>query len=273
MMECSYDFLIADLLMRVQSPKKLQIPDNFQPFLVTSRLDRKADILLEIDFRLVEADSLQPSEKFHWNNGEYIVCQEPAGRGAPCRLFLPPDFAEDFCRQGHWLNYIPMERLLLLHGRIMLHASAVIHQGRAFLFSAPSGGGKSTHAALWQDHFGAQILNGDKVVLYAKEKGLMACGSPVAGTSGIYVPKSIPLAAVFMLKKAGHNRVLPLSQKEAVLGLYSEAVKSARDAEFNSRLLDCILSMKEKTSIYSLECLPHKSAVECILKETEGVTP
>ena len=272
-MECSYDFLIADLLMRVRSPRKLQIPDNFQPFLVTSRLDRKADILLEIEFRLVDADSLRRAETFYWREEEYIVCQEPAGRGTPCRLFLPPDFAEDFCRQGHWLNYLPMERLLLSYGRVILHASAVIHQGKAFLFSAPSGGGKSTHAALWQEHYGAQILNGDKVVLYAGKNGLMACGSPMAGTSGIYVPQCIPLAAVFMLKKAGHNRVRCLSQREAVLGLYGEAVKSARDAEFNSRLLDCILSMKEEIPIYSLECLPHKSAVECILQETEGKTP
>ena len=259
--------------MRVRSPRKLQVPDNFQPFLVTSRLDRKADILLEIEFQLVNADSLQRAEKFHWSKGEYIVCQEPAGRGAPCRLFLPPDFAEDFCRQGHWLNYLPMERLLLPFGRVILHASAVDYQGKAFLFSAPSGGGKSTHAALWQAHYGAQILNGDKVILYAGENGLMACGSPVAGTSGIYVPKCIPLAAVFMLKKAGHNCVRPLSQREAVLGLYGEAVKSAWDAEFNSRLLDCILSMNEKIPVYLLECLPHKSAVECILQETEGITP
>ena len=269
----SYDFLIADLLMRVQATEELQIPDNFQPFLTTSGPERKADILLEIQFRLVDADSLQRAEKIHWRDGEYIVCQEPAGRGTPCRLFLPPDFQEDFSRQGQWLNYIPMERLLLPFGRVILHASAVIYQGKAFLFSARSGGGKSTHAALWQEHFGGQILNGDKVILYAGEQGLMACGSPVAGSSQIYVPKCIPLAAVFLLKKAPHNRLLPVSQREAVLALYSETVKSARDPEFNSRVLDCVLSLKKETEVYLLECLPHKSAVECILQEKEGITP
>lgn len=259
--------------MRVQSPKELQIPDNFQPFLVTSRLDRKADILLEIRFQLMEPDSLRSAEKIHWSKGEYIVCQEPAGRGTPCRLFLPPDFAEAFCRQGQWLNYIPMERLLLPHGRVILHASAVDYQGKAFLFSAHSGGGKSTHAALWQEHFGGQILNGDKVILYAGEKGLMACGSPIAGSSQIYVPKCIPLEAVFMLKKAPYNRISPVTQREAVLALYSEAVKSKTDTEFNSRVLDCILSLKKNADVYLLECLPHKSAVECILKQKEGNIP
>ena len=272
-MECSYDFLIADLLMRISCPEELHIPENFQPFLITSCLDRKADILLEITFQLVNAETLQRAEKIHWNNGEYIVCQEPAGRGTPCRLFLPPAFREDFCRQGQWLRYIPLERLLLPYGRVLLHASAVDYQGKALLFSAPSGGGKSTHAALWQKHCGAQILNGDKVILYAGENGPMASGGPVAGTSGIYIPKSIPLAAVFMLRKAGYNHVRPLSQREAVLGLYGEAVKSARDARFNSDLLDCILAMKKDIPVYLLECLPHESAVACIFEETEGIIP
>lgn len=259
--------------MRVQSPRKLQIPDNFQPFLVAFEENRKADILLEIAFQLVDADSLQKAQKTLWSNGEYIVCQEPAGRGMPCRLFLPPDFAESFCRESNWLNYIPMERLLLPHGRVILHASAVVYQGKAYLFSARSGGGKSTHAALWQDHFGAQILNGDKVILYAGSNGLIACGSPIAGSSEIYVPKCIPLASVYMLKKAPCNRLLPMNQKDALLALYAEAVKASDDVGFNSRLLDCVLTLQKQTDVYSLECLPHKSAVECILQKIEGKTP
>ena len=98
----------------------------------------------------------------------------------------------------------------------------------------------------------------------------MACGSPIAGRSGIYVPKCIPLAAVFILKKAGHNRLLPMSRREAVLALYGEAVKSARDTEFNSRVLDCVLSLEREIEIRELECLPHRSAVECILQKQKG---
>ena len=41
-------------------------------------------------------------------------------------------------------------RELIGHGRLFLHASAVVHEGAAYLFSAPSGTGKSTHTALWR---------------------------------------------------------------------------------------------------------------------------
>ena len=42
-----------------------------------------------------------------------------------------------------------------------LHASAVMLDGRAYLFSAPSGTGKSTHTEKWCRLFGAEYLNDD----------------------------------------------------------------------------------------------------------------
>ena len=58
----------------------------------------------------------------------------------------------------------------------------------------------------------------------------------------------------------------------AVLGLYGEAVKSARDAEFNSRLLDLIEKLRVQVPVLSLACLPEKSAVECVLQNNERMT-
>ena len=42
---------------------------------------------------------------------------------------------------------------LLKHQGFMIHASAVEKEGKAYLFSAPSGTGKSTHAQLWRQTF------------------------------------------------------------------------------------------------------------------------
>ena len=56
---------------------------------------------------------------------------------------------------------------LLNFDGMMLHASAVILDGWAYLFSAPSGTGKSTHTALWRKVFGedkALILDRKSVV-------------------------------------------------------------------------------------------------------------
>ena len=48
-----------------------------------------------------------------------------------------------------WLFYAK----LLLHGGMMLHSSAVELDGNAYLFSGPSGVGKSTQTGLWTKLF------------------------------------------------------------------------------------------------------------------------
>ena len=55
-----------------------------------------------------------------------------------------------------------LPQLLLPFSCVLLHASVIEYAGGAVLFSAPSGTGKSTQAALWARHRGAHIRNGDK---------------------------------------------------------------------------------------------------------------
>lgn len=206
----------------------------------------------------------------HFDKVEFVKPKESAGRGEPCRLLLPEKIASSFCQHGCWLNCFPMEQLLLPWGRIILHASAVIYQGKAYVFAAPSGVGKSTHAALWETHFGAHILNGDKVILHIGEEGVMASGGPAAGSSGIYRNETVPVAAVYLLKQGAENRLEPVPKRAAILSLYSQAVKSSRDADFNSQLFDLATTIERQLAVFSLECLPEKSAVECILNNRKG---
>lgn len=273
-----YDFLISDLLFRVECQEELRVPENFQPFLTASDSLRCPDILLEIVFYtpdMARAPAFKEmtagaAEKIRWKDGVDIIRSEPAGRGQPCRLFVPSGFAAGFCEHGRWLLYFAMERLLLPFHRIVLHASAVIYQGNAYLFSAPSGGGKSTHAALWETYRGATVLNGDKVIVAVEPNGCRAYGSPVAGSSGIYINASAPIGAVFFLKKERENKVRPLSPRQRILALYSESIKSSWDRSFNSQLLEQIQNMQDCVPVLSLDCLPDRTAAECALQYIEG---
>ncbi|MBQ7415961.1 MAG: hypothetical protein IJW14_02860 [Oscillospiraceae bacterium] len=259
-----YDFQICGLLFRVEAARALTVPDNFRPFALNENAAAEPDLRLQILFGAPPANAVA-AERFYWQEGEYIVRQEPGEAGEPIRLYIPESFADTFCRQGNWLLYLAPERLLQSFDRLILHASAVLYQGKAYLFSAPSGGGKSTHAALWQTHYGAKVLNGDKVVIHVTDGGCTAYGSPVAGSSGIYENEGAPVAAVFMLNKAAHNRLAPLTKRSALLALYSEAIKCAADPAFNTRLLDLLQMLLSAVPVLSLECLPEKGAVDCIL--------
>lgn len=286
-MQIRYDFTVSDLLLRVETPREVQIPDNFKPFRTENAVLQNPDIILQFLFQPTDKTSdgntgtLRQKnanqnfcnwETFSLNDGEYILRYDPSGRGSPCRIFVPLSFADTFCKNGNWLMYMGIERLMLPFDRFFLHASAVIYQGKAYLFSTKSGGGKSTHAALWQQHFGAKLLNGDKVLIHVRDGQCMAYGSPVAGTSGIYENEGAPIAGIFLLKKSTQNSLATVPPRTAMLSLYSEAIKCSQDRAFNSRLLDLIEKLRVQVPVLSLACLPEKSAVECVLQNNERMT-
>jgi len=70
----------------------------------------------------------------------------------------PPSISAD--RFTHTVLHAFMPNALALWGDHVLHASAVVIKGRAYLFSAPSGGGKSTLAAGFLRR-GARVLAED----------------------------------------------------------------------------------------------------------------
>ncbi len=281
-----YSFTVSDLRIQVVSPRELNIPENFQAFLCPEFPDREADISIEVCFenRQLPKGVLKRTETcyqfedmlqdyFLWRSGEYIVRTQMLDKSGSYRLSIPLDFADAFCENSNWLLYWKMERMLLPFNRLILHASAVIYKGKAYLFSAQSGGGKSTHAALWKEHYGAILLNGDKVILEQGEKGWIAHGSPIAGSSGVYCNESAPVAAIILLEKAPENELTQISGSKALLQLYSEAVKSSWDEQFNRRVLELTDNLRQQHDVYRLRCLPERSAVDCILRKLEGMTP
>lgn len=65
---------------------------------------------------------------------------------------------------------------------LLLHSSCVVYENCAYLFSAPSGTGKSTHTQLWLKKFPtAKILNDDKPAISLTNTGIYAYGTPFSG--------------------------------------------------------------------------------------------
>lgn len=107
---------------------------------------------------------------------------------------------------------------LLRFGGLMLHASAVALEGRAYLFSGPCGRGKSTHTRLWQSVFGerAQVFNDDKPALRRLDGRWYAYGTPWCGKDGINLNQKWPLGGICFLEQAQENRIRRLSAGEAL---------------------------------------------------------
>ena len=86
-------------------------------------------------------------------------------------------------------------------GGFLLHASAVVIDNKAYLFSADSGTGKSTHTKLWQKCFGdkALIINDDKPAIKIENGICYAYGTPFSGKTDENLNMKFPLQAICLL--------------------------------------------------------------------------
>lgn len=151
---------------------------------------------------------------------------------------------------------------LLKFGGIVLHASAIVYNEKAYLFSAPSGTGKSTHTRLWQQIFGekAEIINDDKPALRCIDGIWYAYGTPWCGKDGINSNKKAPLAGICFLKQAEANRIRRLSNAEAVQKIIWQTMHGFKREESLDRMLASVDSLVRKIPVFELENRPEVEA-------------
>ncbi len=151
---------------------------------------------------------------------------------------------------------------LIKRGGMMLHSSAVALNGKAYLFSGPSGVGKSTHTGYWLELFPeAYILNDDKPALVPRGEGFMAFGTPWSGKHDISRNEGLPVGGIAFLERADHNFIEPMAPAEAAVRLISQTVRHIR-RERMEELLETLGRVIESVPIYRLGCINDKSAAE-----------
>ena len=144
---------------------------------------------------------------------------------------------------------------LLNFSGFMLHSSAVVVDGKAYLFSANCGTGKSTHTKLWLELFGdrAYILNDDKPALRLENGVWYAYGTPWSGKHDISVDARIPLGGIAMIHRGEENTIRPFTGKEAILELMRQ-VNRPKDMHFRIKLLELLGKLFAMVPIWYLEC-------------------
>lgn len=143
-----------------------------------------------------------------------------------------------------------------------LHSSAVVRDGKAYLFSGPSRVGKSTHTRLWQDAFGPDIrvINDDKPALRRVDGVWYAYGTPWCGKDGINANEMAPLAGVCFLRKAKENKIRRLSKIEAMQKILSQTIYKFSDVNQLDKLLGHLDVFLQEIPVYELENVPEPSA-------------
>jgi len=141
------------------------------------------------------------------------------------------------------------------HDVLLVHASALALDGEAVLFTAPSGTGKSTHAALWRRVYGDRVvmINDDKPLISLRGGVITACGSPWSGKHHLNMRAAYPLRAVAEIRRASGNRIEAASKAEAFDLLLRQAYRPD-DPEGLKRVLELDRQLTERIPFYRLYC-------------------
>lgn len=155
---------------------------------------------------------------------------------------------------------ISLAQLMLAKNAFFLHSSFIDVGGKAILFSAASGVGKSTQASLWQKHRNAEIINGDKSGVLV-ENGVYACGVPFCGTSGICKNRVLPLGAIVLLSQAEINSIRRITGVEALQSVLQNVHLDFLAPEEKCRCIDLIIELLSSVPVFALGCTPDEEAV------------
>ena len=136
------------------------------------------------------------------------------------------------------------EQMLAYH-TFLMHGAVVALDGKAYLFAAPSGTGKSTHVRKWADQLPeAFIVNGDKPLIIVDDQP-MVCGTPWAGKENWHTNTMVPLAAIILMERGEDNQMRQITFSEAFAGLFRQTYQP-KDKD------------KLKTTLHLLKALDHK---------------
>lgn len=151
-------------------------------------------------------------------------------------------------------------RQLLKYDGMMLHASAVKFDGKAYLFSGPCGIGKTTHTRLWKKNFpGAEVINDDKPALRLIDGMWIAYGTPWCGKDSINKNDSAPIAGICFLKKGDKNEIRKLEPIESIPLFIGQTVRSLGPKGMN-KMLELLDDILRKVPVYELTSIADKDA-------------
>ena len=169
--------------------------------------------------------------------------------------------------------YRKIAAALLQKDVLLLHGSVMAFEGKAYLFTAPSGTGKSTHCRLWLSEIpGAYVLNGDKPLLRVEADQVFACGTPWQGKENYGRNEILPLEAICILARDSSNHIATLSFHDAFPVLLAQCNRPP-EAEALLHTLKLAERLGMLTRLYRLGCNMEPEAALVSFRALYGEEP
>ena len=167
--------------------------------------------------------------------------------------------------------YRKISEQMPLYNTILFHGSCIEVDGKAYLFTAKSGTGKSTHTRLWRELLGerAVMINDDKPLIRITDEGVTVFGTPYNGKHRLGSNSSAPLKAVCILERSEKNEIAKVSY-EAYYGKLIQQMYRPFDPVSLSKSLILLDKLIQNTELYRLGCNMDIEAAEVAYNAMKG---
>ena len=150
---------------------------------------------------------------------------------------------------------------LIARGGFLLHSSCINYNGKAYLFTADSGTGKSTHTGLWKKYIPeVEFINDDKPAIRLIDGKYYACGTPWSGKTSLNSDVLLPVGGIALLKRGTVNTIAPADNKKAVTFILKQTQIPDRN-DILDKLVSLLDGFVRSTPIYDFACDISEEAV------------
>ena len=213
-------------------------------------------------------------EEIHYMTGGYTDWKKAlmriVRRGKSLEIEVKEDRIQEQISLKSVLACMSVEQLVIAGGGFVLHSSYIDVGGKAILFTAPSGTGKSTQADLWNQLRGAEIINGDRAAVRRVETNagevIMAEGIPFAGSSCYCLNRSLPVEAIVFLEQAPVTTIKRLYGHQAFSAIWKGCTVNSWNRQEMEKLSETVLQAAGSIPVFHLACTPDESAIVALEK-------
>ena len=234
-------------VFRIESPLALKEDSRFEAFLVEDTVKE------DYTFRIYPVEtccerSQKTSVKVKREGNIFIVS---------IRKSLIPEITI-----ANLFSAADTAKLLPERNEFVLHASYVVYKGKAILFCAPSGTGKSTQAGFWHSARDTITVNEDRVIIFRQNGEYFAGGCWATGQAKVCHNISAPIHRIVLLEQGAENRILNLSLAEKFQRIIAQCSFDSERVKIRDRMISDVLSLIAAVPVIGYECVNDISSVE-----------
>lgn len=147
------------------------------------------------------------------------------------------------------------KKILKCYDGFFFHSSSLMLDNMAYVFTALSGTGKSTHTALWRRLFGSRVvmINDDKPIIRKNNGVFYVYGTPWMGKSDIGNNIKAPVKAVYILQRGEKNSAVRVKTGQVFKQLL-EATVVPQERENMEKLLELLDEFFTSVPLFQLTC-------------------